>query len=83
MRSSPTDEDRAYYNESQHFRETIHGVLFVKMTGDPYCLIYQDYVNRGLEFKLIPNMNLLQQEEYDLISKTLNSFLKKWERAVL
>mgnify|MGYP001584904013 CR=1 FL=1 len=48
LRPNSTDKDKEYYNESQHFRETIHGVLFVKMTGDAFCFINKRLCKSGV-----------------------------------
>ncbi len=62
----------------QHFRETIHGVLFVRFAGDSN--LGKLYIDRDLEYFLVWNNNLLCKEEMALIHMRLGSFLKKWSK---
>lgn len=71
-----TEEKRQYYEKFNHFRETIHGVLFVKNAargGDPNYLF-----DLQLQYFLARNNNILEKEEGDAIFEKLLSFLLTW-----
>lgn len=71
-----TDEKRQYYQKFNHFRETIHGVLFVKNAshgGDPNYL-----VDLQLQYFLVGNNTILEKDEGDTIIEKLSSFLLTW-----
>jgi hypothetical protein len=71
-----TEEKREYYDKFSHFRETIHGVLFVKNSsrgGDENYL-----VDLELQYFLIGNNTILEKEEGDAIIEKLSSFLLTW-----
>lgn len=71
-----TEEERSYYERSNHFRETIHGVLFVKNAsreGDPKYL-----VDLKLQYVLVGNYTILEKRECDAITEKLFPFLLTW-----
>lgn len=75
-----TEIERKYYEKFNHFRETIHGVLFVKNAsrrGDPNYL-----VDLKLQYFLVCNNTILGKEEAEevdaIIEKELSSFLPIW-----
>ncbi len=71
-----TEEERQYYEKFNHFRETIHGVLFVKNAsrgGDPKYL-----VDLELQYFLVGNNTILEKKECDVIIEKLSSFLLTW-----
>jgi len=71
-----TEEKQKYYEKFDHFRKTIHGVLFVKNAsrgGDPNYL-----VDLKLQYFLLGNNNILEKEEGDAIIAKLSSFLLAW-----
>jgi hypothetical protein len=66
-----------YYNKFQHFRETIHGVLFVRyVRGSGY--MNNLYIDRELEYFAILNNNLVPKETADFVLGELASFLPEW-----
>lgn len=75
MPENAPDWMRKYYDKFKHFRETIHGVLFVKNVAirDP-----KYFVNLELEYFLIWNKNLMESKETGIINERLSSFLKSW-----
>ncbi|GAI08204.1 unnamed protein product [marine sediment metagenome] len=70
-----TDSFKEYYNKFQHFRETIHGVLFVKNTNNIYNM---RYIENNYEYYLISNNNLINNEDYNSINEKMGSFLNQW-----
>lgn len=65
------------YEKFRHFRETIHGVLFVRyVKGSGY--LNKMFIDRELEYFAILNNNLLSKETSDLVGKELASFLPSW-----
>ena len=73
-----SDDEEKHYHKFQHFRETIHGVLFVKFAKkDDDFLLSNMHIDRELEYFLIHNENLLQQQDCNLIVERLSSFLRK------
>ncbi len=67
---------KEYYDKFKHFRETIHGVLFVKNVargGDPNYL-----VDLELQYFPVGNNNMLEKEEDNAIIEKLSSFLLTW-----
>lgn len=71
-----TEEKRQYYDKFDHFRKTIHGVLFVKNAsrgGDP-CY----FVDLELQYFLIGNNTILEKEEGNSVIEKL-SFLRPWQ----
>jgi len=73
-----TEEKRRYYEKFNHFRKTIHGVLFVKNAargGDPNYL-----VDLELQYFLVGNNTILEKEEGDSVIEKL-SFLRPWQNS--
>jgi len=71
-----TEENRQYYEKFNHFRETIHGVLFVKNAsrgGDSNYL-----VDLELQYFLLGNNTILEKKVGDAIIEKLSSFLLTW-----
>jgi hypothetical protein len=79
MQKDSEDKENKYYQKFQHFRETIHGAMFVKHVKNGVHL-NNLYIDRELEYYLVGNNNLLQEKEFNLIDKELSSFLKKWTK---
>jgi len=73
-----SDDEKRHYHKFQHFRETIHGVLFVKFAkkNDDF-LLSNMHIDRELEYFPTRNEYLLQKQDFDLIAERLSSFLKK------
>lgn len=68
---------KRFYDKFQYFRETIHGVLFVRyVKGSGY--MSRMYIDRELEYFAILNNNLLPKETSDLVIGKLASFLPEW-----
>ena len=67
---------KEHYSRFQHFRETIHGVLFVKNLS----IGNTRYICSDMEYLLINNYNLLEKQEFEGIVKKLESFLKAWPK---
>jgi len=78
LRPDSSDGEKALYDKFGHFRETIHGVLFVRFGKDGS--LGRLHIDKELEYFLIGNNSLLKKEESDLIGGRLGSFLKKWSR---
>jgi hypothetical protein len=66
------------YAKFQHIRETIHGVLFVRVAE--HSNLEKLHIDRNLEYFPVWNTNLLSKEEMALIDLRLGSFLKKWSQ---
>lgn len=71
-----SDIEAGLHVRFQRFRETIHGVLFVRFAGQSN--LGKIYIDRHLEYFPVWNNNLLDKEEMALIHLRLGSFLKKW-----
>lgn len=69
--------ERRCYGKFQHFRETIHGIFFVRYAKGSGCL-NKMYIDRELEYFVILNNNLLQKETVDHVITKLALFLTKW-----
>lgn len=76
LENSPKKE-KEYHEKFQYFRETIHGVLFVRYVKESGHM-GRMYIDRELEYFAILNKNLLPQETCDLVINKLSSFLKAW-----
>lgn len=72
------EEKRKYYEKFKHFRETIHGVLFVRnVTSLKRC--YGDLIlDLDLEYFLVGNNNLSDQNKFNDICIELQEILKSW-----
>lgn len=68
---------RDYYDNFKYFRETIHGIIFVRYLKDSgsFDRIYLDW---ELEYFSIFNRTILPQETANLIDAKLSSLLKNW-----
>jgi len=66
---------KKYCDKFEHFRQAIHGVLFVKNRNGRNN---RRYIDLDLEYLLVGNINLLKKQELDLIDGKLSSFLEKW-----
>lgn len=72
------DDEKKYYHKFQYFRETIHGVLFVKFAkNDAVRLDSRMHMSGDLEYFPTRNEYLLQKQDFNLIAERLSSFLKK------
>jgi len=80
LNSNPTVENKEYYDGFQHFRDTIHGVMFTRYMKDS-GMMGKMYFDRELEYFPILNTNLLEKETCISISNKLGSFLRKWKTA--
>jgi len=65
------------YNKFKHFRETIHGILFIKFSKSN---LEKLYIDRNLEYLPILNNNLVLNEERKLIEARFDLFLKRWAK---
>ena len=72
-----TDDHKKYFNRFSHFRNTIHGVFFVKEAIDGGG-VNQFSDNWILQYYFLRNSNLLKREESDAIISDLVSFLPPW-----
>lgn len=73
-----TRKKQQYYMKFDHFRKTIHGVLFVKNAcrgGDLSC-----FVDLELQYFLIGNNTILDKEEGNSIIEKI-SFLQPWQNS--
>ncbi len=69
--------DKKYYKKFEHFRKTIHGVLFVKFAKET-GQIDDLFIDRELECFLVENNNIVREEESGSITRILENFLNKW-----
>ncbi|GBD98494.1 hypothetical protein BMS3Abin07_00508 [bacterium BMS3Abin07] len=70
---------KLYYEKLKHFRETIHGVLFVKNASPPNC--YGDLIlDLDLEYYLVGNNDLLNKADFNKICDELYGILKEWTK---
>lgn len=77
LTENPSEIERRLHDKFQYFRETIHGVLFVRhVRGSGH--MNKIYIDRELEYFAILNNNLLPQETVNLVIGKLASFLRKW-----
>lgn len=80
LNDKPTVEEKEYSVRFQHFRNTIHGVMFTRyMKGSG--MMSKMYFDRELEYFPILNTNLLDKETCISIYIQLGSFLHKWKTA--
>lgn len=77
LSENSSEDERKIYNKFQHFRETIHGVLFVRYVKNSGYM-NKMYIDRELEYFAILNNNLLAQKTADLVIEKLASFLPEW-----
>lgn len=78
LSDNPSEEESDLYNKFSHFRETIHGALFVRYVKNSGILDGM-YIDRGLEYFMVTNSNLMKEEDGKAIEKNLSSFLKAWQ----
>jgi hypothetical protein len=65
------------HEKFEHFNETINGVLFVKNASHPAC--YGDLIlNLDLEYFLVGNNNLSNQNKFNEVCIELQEILKSW-----
>jgi hypothetical protein len=72
-----SEAERKYFSKFRYFRETIHGVLFVRFVRDSDTLKGM-FIDRELEYFAILNSNLLSESTSRLVGERLKTFLKKW-----
>ncbi|MEW6408550.1 MAG: hypothetical protein AB1488_00315 [Nitrospirota bacterium] len=71
---------KIYYDKFRHFRETIHGVLFVK-NASPLKRCYGDLIlELDLEYYLIGNNNLIDKAKFSEVCDELNGILNGWAK---
>jgi hypothetical protein len=73
----PSETEAQYFEKFRYFRETIHGVLFVRYVRDSGSLSKM-FIDHELEYFAILNTNLLQERTSRLVTERLSSILKKW-----
>lgn len=78
LSDNPSDKEKEFYDKFKHFRDTIHGTLFVRYVKNSGILDGM-YIDRELEYFMITNSNLIKDEEYNSIEGKLSSFLKAWQ----
>ena len=67
-----------YYEKFKHFREIIHGVLFVK-NASRLKRCYGDLIfDLDLEYYLVGNNNLVDKDKFSKICGELHEILKGW-----
>ncbi|MEK6693711.1 MAG: hypothetical protein AABY44_09840 [Nitrospirota bacterium] len=71
---------RPYYKRFRHFRETIHGVLFVKHVSPPKRCYGDLILELDLEYYLIGNNNLIDKVKFSEICDEVNGILKGWDK---
>lgn len=83
--SSPlynSEIEQKLYEKFRHFRETIHGVLFVRyVKGSGY--FNNMFIDRELEYFAILNNNILSKKTSDRIGLELASFLPHWPDKII
>ncbi len=73
-----SDDEKKHYHKFQHFRETIHGVLFAKFAkNDNDLLLNNMHIDRELEYFHTRNECLLEEQDFNLIAEKLRSFLRR------
>ncbi|MEW6358386.1 MAG: hypothetical protein AB1696_18780 [Planctomycetota bacterium] len=65
---------REYYDKFKHFRETIHGLLFVRKPRQ----FIEPLLEWESEYNFVPNCTLMRENEIADIDRDLGSFLKPW-----
>lgn len=78
LSDSPSDKEKEINDKFNHFRNTIHGILFVRYVKDS-GILDRMYIDRELEYFLITNNNVINEEEAKSITGNLFSFLKGWQ----
>lgn len=76
---SPDWVKECYY-KFKHFRETIHGVLFVKNSAQPMRHYGDLILDLELEYYLIGNNNLIEKDKFSEICKELQKYLNPWSK---
>ncbi|MEW6265562.1 MAG: hypothetical protein AB1641_21015 [Thermodesulfobacteriota bacterium] len=72
-----SNQERIFFEKFRYFRETIHGLLFVRYVRHS-GIMSRMFIDRKLEYLLILNRNLLSEKTCSMISEQLGSFLRKW-----
>lgn len=67
---------KKYYDKFRHFRETIHGVVFIKNSKKGN----RCYIDLNLEYYFIGNNNLIGKEEFGDLLVKMEPFLKEWTK---
>lgn len=71
------EQFKCYYEKYKYFRETIHGVLFVKNASRPTC--YGDLVlELDLKYFSVGNSNLVDADKFSEICGEWQEVLKGW-----
>ncbi len=74
LSDNPSDKEKEFYDKFTHFRETIHGTLFVRYVKNS-GILDRMYIDRELEYFMITNSNLINEEDAKAIEGKLSSFL--------
>lgn len=70
-------ERQEYHKKFAHFRDTIHGVLFVNRDSAYTDPTY--FIDMKLQYFLVGNSSILEKEKCDEIINELASFLPPWK----
>lgn len=76
----PSEQFKFYYEKVKHFRETIHGVLFVKNVSHFNSSYNELILDLDLEYYLIGNNNLIDKARFSEICGELHGILKEWTK---
>lgn len=74
------EQFKTYYEKFKHFRETIHGVLFVRNVTHPKRCYGDLILDLDLEYYLIGNNNVVDKSKFSAICDELNGILKGWTK---
>lgn len=74
------EQYKSFYEKFKHFRETIHGVLFVKNVSPPKSCYGDLILDLDLEYYLIGNNNLIDKDKFSEICSELSIILKGWKK---
>ena len=78
LSGNPSDKEKEFSDKFKHFRETIHGILFVRYAKNS-DILGGIYIHRELEYYMATNTNLINEEDATTIERKLSSFLKSWQ----
>jgi hypothetical protein len=78
LSQTSSEDQEKYHGKFCHFRETIHGVIFVRFAKG--SVLEGMYIDGELEYFLVANPHLLDKSEFELISKGLSAFLRQWDQ---
>lgn len=75
-----TEQFKCFYEKYKHFRETIHGVLFVKNASYPNS--YDELIlDLNLKYLPVHNNNLVDADKFRDVCAELQEVLKGWTEA--